>query len=419
MTRRLTVLFATFEAVAIVAAGVAVPLVVLSLVWAVHLGFDPGWAVIWRAAIDVWLLGHGVDVTLTLDPETAAALGVPGADAPVPLTIALLGFALVSALLGARLGRRVAEGGHPRIGAPIALLAVAGASLGATLFAVHPLARPSIWQGVLLPTLVVGVGLAVGVLRDDDDLARLLDRVPPGWRAAGTAALRGGTAAVAIMLAASAVLVTGLLVTGFAEEIRLYEALHTEVVGGIALTVGQAALLPNLVVWAASWLAGPGFALGAGSLVSPLGTAVGPIPALPVLGALPTGDAPFAFAGLLVPVASGFLAGAAVRPALDRGFGRLPRAAAAGVAAGVGVVGGTLLGLLAAASAGGAGPGRLVDVGPDPVAVGLAVAVEFALAAALGLAAGSRLRPRRPGPGARGTADSRDRTPRGRPGPLR
>ncbi len=407
MTRRLTVLFATLEAVAIVAAGIAVPLVVLSLVWAVHLGFDPEWAVIWRAAIDVWLLGHGVDVTLTLDAETAAALGVAGAEAPVPLTIALLGFALVSALLGARLGRRIAEGGHPRIGAPVALVAVAGASLGATLFAVHPLARPSIWQGVLLPTVVIGVGLVVGLLPGNDDARRLVERIPADWRAGLAAALRAGLGAAAATLAASAVLVTALLVVGFAEEIRLYEALHTEVVGGIALTVGQAALLPNLVVWAGSWLVGPGFALGAGSLVSPLGTSVGPVPALPVLGALPTGDAPFAFAGLLVPVVAGFLAGVAVRPALDRVFGGLPPVVGALVAAGSGAIGGLALGLLAAASAGAAGPGRLAEVGPDALAVGLAAAAEFAVATGLGLAVSARLRP------------VRREDARGRPGALR
>lgn len=407
MTRRVTVLFATLEAVAIVAAGIAVPLVVLSLVWAVHLGFDPEWAVIWRAAIDVWLLGHGVDVTLTLDAETAAALGVAGAEAPVPLTIALLGFAMVSALLGARLGRRIAEGGHPRIGAPVALVAVAGASLGATLFAVHPLARPSIWQGVLLPTVVIGVGLVVGLLPGNDDARRLVERIPADWRAGLAAALRAGLGAAAATLAASAVLVTALLVVGFAEEIRLYEALHTEVVGGIALTVGQAALLPNLVVWAGSWLVGPGFALGTGSLVSPLGTSVGPVPALPVLGALPTGDAPFAFAGLLVPVVAGFLAGVAVRPALDRVFGGLPPVVGALVAVGSGAIGGLALGLLAAASAGAAGPGRLAEVGPDALAVGLAAAAVFAVSTGLGLAVSARLRP------------VRREDARGRPGALR
>jgi hypothetical protein len=63
-------------------------------------------------------------------------------------------------------------------------------------------------------------------------------------------------------------------------------------------------------------------------------------------------------------------------------------------ALGGGVFGGLLLGLLAAVSGGGAGPGRFQQVGPDALAVGLAAALEFAIAIGIGLAASSRL-PRR------------------------
>ena len=113
--------------------------------------------------------------------------------------------------------------------------------------------------------------------------------LPIDARATVGAALRAGAAAVAIILAVSAVALTALLVLGYADIIRLYEALHTEVVGGVAVTALQLALLPDLVVWTASWFVGPGFAIGTGSQVSPLGTSLGPLPALPVFGALPTG----------------------------------------------------------------------------------------------------------------------------------
>ena len=64
MTRRLTLLLAALEAVFLIAIGVAIPLVPLTIVWATHFGFGPDWLIFWRAAADVWLIGHGVDVSV-------------------------------------------------------------------------------------------------------------------------------------------------------------------------------------------------------------------------------------------------------------------------------------------------------------------------------------------------------------------
>jgi hypothetical protein len=190
----------------------------------------------------------------------------------------------------------------------------------------------------------------------------------------------------------AAVALTLSIVGSYAEVITLYEGLHGEVLGGVALTLGQLALLPNLVIWTASWLVGPGFAIGTGSSVSPLGTDLGPIPAIPVLGALPPSDLAFGFVGLVVPLAVAFLVGAVLGPRVRHELDG-PPLVLAGVLAGV--VGGVLLGLLAWASAGAAGPGRLVDVGPNPWAVGGWAALEFALALTAGLFASRRRSPRR------------------------
>lgn len=411
MTRRLTLLFSAFEALLVVAIGVAIPLVPLTILWAAQFGFAPDWAIFWRGAADIWLLGHGVDVTFTLDPTTATALGVAGAGAPVKITIALLGFALLTLLLGVRAGERVAETGHRALGGLTTLIVFGAASGVVTLTAVNGAARPSIWQGVLLPTVVFAVGLFLGVLREGRErgpdaagssLRDWIDDWRPQVRAAVAGALRAGAAAVAITTLVSAVAVALLIAVNYAQIIRLYEALHTEVVGGVALTAGELAFLPNLVIWAASWLVGPGFAIGTGSHVSPLGTALGPMPTIPLLGALPTGELAFGFAGLLVPVVAGFLAGVAVRPILVRALdaaadhnGPAPHLPGLVVTAlGGGVFGGLLLGVLAAVSGGAAGPGRFQQVGPDALAVGLAAALEFAVAIGIGLAASSRL-PRR------------------------
>jgi hypothetical protein len=404
MTRRLTLLFSAFEALLVVAIGVAIPLVPLTILWAVQFGFAPDWANFWRASADVWLIGHGVDVTFVLDPGTASALGIAGDAAPVKITIALLGFALLTLLLGVRAGERVAETGHRALGEFTTLVVFGVASTVVTVTAVNAAARPSIWQGAVLPTLVFAVGLFLGVLREGRErgpdaagssLRDWIDDWRPVVRTAIGGALRAGAAAVALTLLVSAVAVSVLIAANYAELIGLYEALHTEVVGGVALTAGELAFLPNLVIWAAAWFVGPGFAIGTGSHVSPLGTALGPLPTIPVLGAIPTGDLAFGFAGLLVPIIAGFLAGAAVRPivvrALDAASDVAHWPALVVTALGGGAVGGLLLGGLAAVSGGSAGPGRFEQVGPDAAAVGIVGALEFALAIGIGLAASHRL----------------------------
>ena len=397
MTRRLTLLFAGFEALLVAAIGVAIPLLLATLMWAIQFGFGPDWAIFWRGAVDVWLIGHGVDVTFTLDELTAATIGAT-AGTVVLVTIAALGFALLTLVLGVRAGARVAETGHRLLGELTAFVVFGGASLLLTLSAVHPAARPSIWQGALLPALVFGLGLVLGVLRADADrgadthgrLATWVASVNPRVRAGLRAALTAGAASVMLVMLVSAVTATVVLATGYAQVIRLYEALHTEVLGGIVLTAGQFAFVPNVVIWVASWFAGPGFALGVGSQVSPLGTAVGPLPAIPLLGALPTGELSFGYVGLAVPIVAAFLAATAVRPALVRAVGDGSRLAWSAFAALVGgAVGGLLFGVLAAASAGALGPGRFDHVGPDALAVGLASALEFAIGLALGFAAAS------------------------------
>lgn len=407
MTRRLTVLLASLEAIVAAAIGIAAALAPLTLAWALHFGFSPDWVVFWRVAVDAWLLGHGVDVRFTLDPELAAALALPAAGEPIPVTIALLGFALLTALLGARAGGRIAEAGHGILGALSGVATFALVGLGVAATALHDAARPSLVQAALLPALVFALGVGAGILRAwargdrpagviASRAARLDERVS----AVVAAALRAGVGSVAILVAAASVLVTLLFALRFTVLIGLYEGLHTEVVGGIVVTLGQAAVLPNLVIWAAAWLVGPGFTLGTGSLVSPVGTALGPLPAIPVLGAIPESDSPFGFAGVLVPVVAAFLAGVGVRRGLDSHLGRVSPLLAAAAAAGAGLVAGLTLGLLAAASAGSAGPGRLADVGPDPLVVGLVAAIEVAIGTGIGIAVGRRsdadpLRPRR------------------------
>jgi hypothetical protein len=399
MNRPVTAVFAALEALLVVGIGVGLPVVVLSLLWAFQYGLQIDWIVFWRAAVDIWLVGHGVDLDLQLGAATAAASGVPGAEAPFAITLTALGFSVLTVLLGVRAGRAVAETKHRGVGVLSTIGVFALLSLLVTATAQHPLASPVLWQGVLLPTLVYAVPVVVmaeitrrrrGEAVDPVTGAVLsvVARAPRTARVVAAAGLRLGTASAAAVLAVSGVVVAVLLLTHYGELITLYEGAHAGLLGGVALTLGQLALLPDLVVWAASWFVGPGFALGTGSAVSPLGTSVGPMPAVPFLGALPTASSSFAFVGLLVPVVAAFVVTTLLRPRIERllaeaGSADLLRRVLVGVVGGV--VAGALLGLLAWSASGAAGPGRLAHVGPDPWLVGAFGALEVAVPAVLAL----------------------------------
>jgi hypothetical protein len=71
-----------------------------------------------------------------------------------------------------------------------------------------------------------------------------------------------------------------------------------------------------------------------------------------------------------------------------------PRWWALGTAALAAVVAALAMGFLAFVAAGSAGPGRLAEVGPDPVAVGLWMLAETLIGASLGLLAGGVRVPR-------------------------
>jgi len=402
MNRLTTALLAALEALIVVAIGVGIALVPLTILWGTHYGLGIDWFVFWRAAVDVWLLGNGVDLVVQLPVDVSASLGLAGSELPFTLSIALLGFGLVAVLLGVRTGRRAAGTDYTLTAAGTAVLSYGALAALLTFSAGTAIVTPAPLQGVLLPTLVFATGVLIGltgsprttpvlparVLRPIQDQ---LYRIPGEVRSQLGAALRGGAAAVAAILVVSGLAVCVSVLANFAIVIGLYETLQADVMGGIALTIGQLAFIPNLVIWAATWFVGPGVALGTGTSVSPLGTSLGVVPGLPVFGALPTGTLEFGFLGLLVPVLVGFVVALVVR----QGFDTRPNAPHGRVrmlvtGALLGVVAGILLGLLAWWSAGAMGPGRLADVGPNPLLVGALTAVEVGIAAALGMLVGGR-----------------------------
>lgn len=444
MNRTTVALLAALEAVIVAAIGLAICLVPLTVLWAAQYQLGASFLVVWRAAADVWLVGHGVNLTIALDPQTVATLGLPGAAAPFQVTIALLGFALLTAALGVRTGSRAAETAFRATGALSALGTFLVIAAIVTLTAGSEPVHPSLWQGIVLPPFVYALGIGVGFgfaalragsgataragagvgaaggpgagagsdpaaapvggARGDAHasdtsgpvgpaIVAVRERVaaiPAPVRTAALGAVRAGSAAAAIVIGIAALILALLIFGNYGTIISLYEQLQTGVVGGIALTIAQLAFLPNLVVWLASWLIGPGFAIGTGSAVSPIGTALGPLPGLPLFGVIPAHGYSFGLVGIVVPLLAGFAAAA-----LLRGTRRVQTDGPLALiltAVGIGVVAGIELGLLAWWSSGALGPGRLHDVGPNPWLVGALAAAEVAVAAAIGRVAGARAR---------------------------
>lgn len=399
MNRSLTAVFSALEALLVVGIGIAIPLLPLTFMWGFQYELQVDWTVFWRAAVDTWLLGHGTAMQVTVEEQLAASFGLPGLGEPFVLSLAPLGFGLLTFLLGQRAGRRIAETPHNLLGLGVALATFSVLSFIAVITALHDLARPSIVQGTVFPTLVFGAGLALGAglaryrlaptrPRDVVDKAwSWLTDWPAGVQVVVAGGLRAGAASVAAVLMVASVLVAGLVAVNYGGIIALYEASQGGALGVTVLTVAQLAFVPNLVIWAGSWLVGPGFAIGAGSAVSPLGTSLGPMPSIPLLGALPTGDFAWGFLGLLVPVVAGFLVGAVLRTRDERMLA-LPSTVAMGSLAGL--TAGAVLGLLAWWSGGSGGPGRLEVIGPNPVLVGLCVALEVGVACALGMVVAGR-----------------------------
>jgi hypothetical protein len=191
-------------------------------------------------------------------------------------------------------------------------------------------------------------------------------------------ATRVGLAVVAALVFVSSTMIALALGFGWIEVVRLYEGMRVSALGGVMLTIGQLAILPNLIVYGMSWIAGPGFSIGIGSSVTSLGTQLGPMPAFPVFVAIPTGGFDRGIVFILIPVLVAFIGTLLVRRFSDdmrweyatRFSAALSFSlTAAGFAALLGAV-------LAWVASGSFGPGRFGEVGISAPGLSLALFLE-------------------------------------------
>jgi hypothetical protein len=360
-----------------------------------------------RMAAAGWLLAHGVPL------ETAAG---PVGLAPLAL----------SAFIAWRVGRAGVHVTRARRGRgtgslvqavlPAVAVAVAYGGIGVllALAAGGPGWGPQIPRAGLTLAVFGLVCAGYGSLRTTGAVAAVALRIPVVLRDGGRAGL---VAAAGVLAAGAATAGTALALSGgpAAEVVAAY---RTGVAGQAGLTLLCLAFAPNLAGWAVAYLVGPGFAVGTDTVVRSSEVALGPLPALPLVAALPTGPLPAVGAALLAaPVVAGGIAGwmlarwrtepsAPMRSGADKTRPSAPMPSGADktrtgwthavIGAGVaGVVAGVLLGFVAAASGGPLGGGQLATIGPEPVLVGVAAIATVVPGALLGAAMAAVLSRRR------------------------
>jgi Family of unknown function (DUF6350) len=210
-------------------------------------------------------------------------------------------------------------------------------------------------------------------------LARVVEtRLPVNLRRAIRPALWGVVAVFGSGLALTLVMVAAHL----GRIGRLYDALGADPVGMVMLSIGQLTVLPNVALWAASWMAGPGFGLGQGTALTWSQSTPGLLPLIPGLGAVPApGRLP---AGLwlsaLVLVAAGALVGWRSLRVVARLSTWRTKVSVAGAACAVAAL---VLTLASALAGGSLGAARLSDLGAPSLVFGASVLGELLLGAAL------------------------------------
>jgi hypothetical protein len=342
----------------------------LALTAALGWAAGPGLGAMARFAAFAWMLGYGVPVQTSIDRISL-----------VPLMVsALAGWRLIRA--GVHASRAV--GGHRRRSPGRSLEAAAGVGAGSGLLGATVawlVSTPDAFVSAGRAALTMGVGgfvlAALGALGHGRPGRLLARRIP-------TLALdvaRTGACAALLTLAAGAGIAGVALAVGGADAATMLAATHG-VVGQAGVTVACLVYGPNVAVWGAAYLLGPGFAIGTDTVVSPGDVLIGPLPGLPVLAGLPS--VPLSGLGpalLGVPVVAGICAGVLLARRTVGGWG--PTLATAALA---GPVAGMALQVAGFVSAGGLGTGHLARLGPHGLSIGLFATIVLTAGSAIGAA---------------------------------
>jgi hypothetical protein len=383
VNRGLSFAIAALQALIIVATAIGITVAPLTLAWFLEGDGSVEWLVTLRVAVYAFLLALGVSIEFS-SGELA------GIEFPSFVMAAMpLGLTALMALMTIRIGYRLSAASSlwpAWIGGGIAF---GGISYGASLLAAHesvivdefqPLWVPALFfSGLLFISSTAGKRFELFPGANGPEAKeriavrtfaiKLYESLHWSLRSALSPAVRVGLGVVATLVFTSSLVIMLALSFGWIEVIRLYEELGLSVLGGVMLTLGQLAILPNLIIFATAWISGIGFAIGTGSLVSPLATQLGPIPALPVFAAIPTGGFDRGILFALVPIVAAFVGTILVRRHTDQmrwEYGTR-YSAAFSLALLAALTAALTSFLLAALASGSFGPGRFQEVGINPL----------------------------------------------------
>lgn len=360
-------------ACAAAASGLAVLTTLAAIGWvtAPHVGFGSGLSGVLQTVGVLWLVAHHVQLSV----HGVGTIGL------LPLGLPLLpGLLLVKAggwMVHAAGVRRLRHVGYAALAmaGPYATLSGAVAVASRT-----PKASPSLWQAVVAGFILAFAAGGLGAARGLAPWRKLAGLVAPRPRSV----ILGVLATTAVLAAAGAVLAGGSLATHLSDYRAASDALSPGPGGAAVLLLAQLSYLPNAIIWSVAYSLGPGFGFGVGTMVAPTGSALGALPAFPMLAGLPAGvhagvPPALAFAVLAAPYAAGVLGGlVTVRVAPTP---QLEAAPLWGFVAG-GICG-LLTGLAAAFSGGPLGSGRLASVGPSGWQTSVVAILEVGVTAAV------------------------------------
>ena len=258
--------------------------------------------------------------------------------------------------------------GFPR---SAALFAVPGFLLTSWLLAGTSGTHAHWWTGTIGGVLIPLIGsvwfVASGYSRDHE--APTMQH----WISGG---LKLGGLSVAVLAGASLVAAIVALVAGWGRMVGIQEILGAASGADTAFIVGaQLAFAPTVMAWAASWWSGAGFLTATDSLHSPAVAGTGPIPPIPLLGAVPE-TAPGLWV-ILAPIALGVGLGIVAARSFRREH--LLHQSAQGVLASLVVAAVTALWMWSATMS--LGSVRLASMGPRVGWATVALVLEIALPA--------------------------------------
>ena len=377
--RRPLLVTGAIAACAVAATGVALLTTLTAIGWitAPHAGLGNGLPGVLRTAITLWLAAHHVAFSL----HAAGQIGM------LPLGLLVIPGALLW-----RAGRWVVRTGEVgrlwHVGYAALALALPYALLSAALAvaARSSLAAPSLPQAIIGPFLTALVAGGLGGAHALAPWRRLTALLPDRPRSVTI----GTLVTLGVLTVAGAALAGGSLAVHLGQVRSLTDSLSPGPAGSALLLLAELAYLPNAVIWAIAFLLGPGFAFGAGTFVAPTGSALGVMPAFPLLAALPSGTVIPAWLSLAV-LAVPYLA-AAAGGILTVRIMPTPVLEAAPLWGFVsGAASGCVVGVLAAFAGGPLGNGRLAAVGPSGWQVTVVAVLEMGVTAAVAAGAANWL----------------------------